>query len=124
MWNFAFPGYAKHVWTRSAIRPRHPLSEVRKASTVWRQVATARGPESWAAKSVLGICGGADTEFRMDRSREQSLKHQTCRLKECASVMRKVACNSSKLHASHSQTLTHKRRWCQLLHRSVVSYIR
>jgi hypothetical protein len=32
---------------------------VRKASTVWRQVATARGPESTAAKSVLGICGGA-----------------------------------------------------------------
>ena len=32
---------------------------VRKASTVWRQVATARGSESSAAKSVLGICGGA-----------------------------------------------------------------
>ena len=26
----------------------------RKASTVWRQVATARGPESSAAKSVQG----------------------------------------------------------------------
>jgi hypothetical protein len=56
---------------------------VRKASTVWRQVATARGSESSAAKSVLGICGGADTEFRMDRSRERSLKHQRCRPKEC-----------------------------------------
>jgi hypothetical protein len=32
---------------------------VGKASTVWRQVATARGSESSAAKSVQGICGGA-----------------------------------------------------------------
>jgi hypothetical protein len=41
--------------------PRTRCDGVRKASTVWRQVATARGPESSAAKSVLGICGGADT---------------------------------------------------------------
>ena len=34
---------------------------VRKASTVWRQVATARGPESSAAKSVQGTRCGADT---------------------------------------------------------------
>ena len=33
---------------------------VRKASIVWRQVATARGPESSAAKSVRGSrCGGS-----------------------------------------------------------------
>ena len=50
--------------------------------------------------------------FRMDRSRERSLKHQTCRPKECASVNRKVACSSSKLHASHSQTRTHHRSRC------------
>jgi hypothetical protein len=62
--------------------------------------------------------------FRMDRWRERSLKHQRCRPKECSSVKRKVACCSSKLHASHSQTLTCKRRRCQLLHRIVVSHIR
>ncbi len=50
--------------------------------------------------------------FRMDRSRERSLKHQTCRPKECASVDRKVAYCSSKLHASHSQTRTHHRSRC------------
>ena len=33
---------------------------VRKAFTVWRQVATARGPESSAAKSVQGTSCGAD----------------------------------------------------------------
>ncbi len=50
--------------------------------------------------------------FRMDRSRERSLKHQTCRPKECASVNRKVACCSSKLHASHSHKRTHHRSRC------------
>jgi hypothetical protein len=39
--------------------PRTHCGGVRKASTVWRQVATAHGPEPSAAKSVQGTrCGG------------------------------------------------------------------
>jgi hypothetical protein len=39
--------------------PRTRCGGVRKASTVWRQVAMARGSESSAAKSVQGTrCGG------------------------------------------------------------------
>jgi hypothetical protein len=54
--------YMRSMYGRGVLFvPRTRCDGVRKASTVWRQVATARGSESSAAKSVLGICGCADT---------------------------------------------------------------
>jgi len=114
MRNFAFPGYAKHVWTRSAFRATHPL---RRSQKGFHRLATGGyGPSEDPNRRLPSRCkapvAARTLTFRRDRWRERSLKHQRCRPKECASVNRKAVCCSSKLHASHSQTRTHHRSRC------------
>ena len=79
MRNFAFPGYAKHVWTRSTIRARHPFGRGRMPANLGLdrcQTDFAAGLERplpsgdrWLrpmapnleAGSAPGTCGGADS---------------------------------------------------------------